>query len=31
LKKSLLDDEITAADLKNNHQRGSRPQKNELN
>jgi hypothetical protein len=25
LKKSLLDDEITAADLQNNHQRGRRP------
>ena len=31
LKKSLLDNEITAADLQNNHQRRLRPQKNELN
>ena len=31
MKKTLLDDEITAADLQNNHQKGRRVQKNELN
>ena len=31
LKKTLLDDEITAGDLQNNHQKGRRQEKNELN